>query len=100
MPEENARFFDLTLIKQTVALFTVDDGKNRRPRLWLLLITNFSAFVAVMGNFGIYVYYVSDFPLCWDSVLLGISSGVSLSTAVIGGLVGFQVSINFSLHLW
>ena len=66
-----AKFLDFSHIKTSVRIFTRDNGSGRRPKLQIILMATFFAMVATMSAFGLTVLYVSDVPLCWDSVLIG-----------------------------
>ena len=90
---KNAKFFDFEHVKRAAKVFTEDDGTHRRPRLRLILLIHFPAYAAVLGALGIYIFYVSDFPLCWDSVDIGFFSGTYILVGTVGGLIAYKVSI-------
>ena len=91
-PIKNAKFFDFEHIKRAVKVFTEDDGTKRRPRLTLILLIHFPAYTAALGGLGIYIFYVSDFPLCWDSVDIGLFSGTYIMVGTVGGILAYRVS--------
>lgn len=66
-----AKFLDFTHLKTSVQIFSKDNGTGRRPRLQILLLATFFAMTGSFSSLSLTVLYVSDVPLCWDSVIIG-----------------------------
>jgi len=85
--DPNAKFFSWHHFKKPFQLYIVDDWKERRWKLQLVLLT-FALFIVVeLGTNEITTLYLLNSPLCWDSIFVGYYNGVTYLLKNAGSIV-------------
>lgn len=86
VPDQNAKFFSTSHLRNAARVYFVDDGSGRHIYLLILLAALFGPLLVTFSA-GIDILFEMNLPLCWDSVILGIYSSVDIAVVAVGGIV-------------
>ena len=84
---EPVRFFSVGHIRETIQIFTVDKGSNRRWRLIVLLFMVILPSTVDIGSSDVKTFFLLDSPLCFTSVLLGYYESATTAVKAIGAVI-------------
>ena len=84
---EPVRFFSVGHIRETIQIFTVDKGSNRRWKLIVLLFMVILPSTVDIGSSDVKTFFLLDSPLCFTSVLLGYYESATTAVKAIGAVI-------------
>ena len=84
---EPVRFFSVGHIRETIQIFTMDNGRNRRWKLLLLLFMVILQSTVDIGSSDVSTFFLLDSPLCFTSVLIGYYQSATWTVKAIGAVI-------------